>query len=422
MEEIISHSNLIKNENASIPQELRFNAEAIINRYSTTPAQQQMIIEHESKINAVVAGYESSYQRYSNLYEELQSLKDPNLAENKISVIEDEIKTLNGYITSLDEINDTLEWLNTQLQTAKSSIKTEINTLIRSLNEIKDVYDNIKKAELDTGTNINLQNVYEIIYSPEDIPPEDIDNAIKNLKTIINEYLKSAEIDDEVIQSLSACIIYLGEFKKYQDLDKAINDFQDTSLSQVYIINIYDETDKTAMPNETLNKDSEESKEKVLSETETDITDDNQSKQDNQDDPLEEITYKKWQRIRRIDIAQYIKLLKSLPDIAQLLQTMETSNSISVNELKELQSYNDYVDTTLSKAYELNRNNLENINEVERARNFLKSDYTFMAYFSLFIAFFMDFASFLIGLFIYYNDRKVKIEKGTKEDILEPPK
>lgn len=84
---------------------------------------------------------------------------------------------------------------------------------------------------------------------------------------------------------------------------------------------------------------------------------------------------------------------------------MENSGLDSTAELKELQSYNDYVDTTLSKAYQVNRDKIENINEVERAWRFLKSEYKFMAIFCALIAFFMDFASFLIGIFLYFNEK-----------------
>lgn len=407
LKKIISGANLTKNETSSIPQERRFNAQTIIDRYRLNDAQIQMIREYESKINAVAEGYQTSYSSYSNLYDELQSFSDPKLAEQRSSRIDSEIKTLNSYIESLSNINDTFSTINTPLQQAKASITIELNTLIKSYNDLKVVYDQIKEADLTTEAAISLQKVYETIYSPENVAEEDIDNAITDLKTIITEYLKNSEtIDDKVVQSVSACITYLGEFKKYQDLDNGLSDFERNILNQVYIINVDSESiNPEESGDSNLKSSNDENRVESTSESSTNTDSENIIL-------YNEVNYDEWKKIRREDMAQFIRLLKTLPDVKLLVQTMEETNSTSATELNELQSYNDYVNTTLSEAYHLNRTTLENINEVERAWEFLKSQYKFMAIFCGLIAFFMDFASFLIGIFLFYND-KDKPEKAS---------
>jgi len=400
LKKIINDAKLTKNATASIPKERLFNAQTIIDRYNPNPAQTQMIREHESKINAINDGYEASYKRYSSLYDELQSLSDPNLAEQRINRIASEIQTLNDHISSLDKINDTLEWINTSLQQAKSSITSDLRTLIQSYDDMKAVYDQIKGANLTTGANISLQKVYETIYSPENIPEEDIDNAIADLKIIITEYLKTSKtIEDDIVQSISACITYLGEFKKYQDLDKGLTAFEKNTLNRVYIIN----------PNSKVSEESVAS-DSVSLTVETSPESTSESSESKKNILFDEVTYDEWKKVRREDVAQFIRLLKTLPDVKLLVQTMEKTDSASA---KELQEYNDYVNVTLAQAYNLNRNKLENINEVEQAWDFAKSGYSFMAIFCGLIAFFMDFASFLIGIFLYYNDRKIKSDEST---------
>ena len=83
---------------------------------------------------------------------------------------------------------------------------------------------------------------------------------------------------------------------------------------------------------------------------------------------------------------------------------------MSNNTSEELKENKFDADEILAKAYELNRRTLENINDVERAELFLKSEYKYMAHFSLWIAVFMDVASLLIGFYIYLVGKKEDTE------------
>lgn len=55
----------------------------------------------------------------------------------------------------------------------------------------------------------------------------------------------------------------------------------------------------------------------------------------------------------------------------------------------------------LDSAYRYNRDLLEDINNIEKAFNYFKYDFKAMAIFSLALALFMDFASFLTGGFMF---------------------
>ena len=306
---------------------------------------------------------------------------------------------MESYVRSLDGMSDSRSWIRISVQNATNAMKTDLESLIKSFDDLKSVYDQITTDDLVEGVNIDLQKIYEVIYSSENVSEEDVAGALSDLKAIIAKYLeKTDEINNDVAQGISSCVVYLSEFQKYLELKNSITVFEDNVLNQVYLIKV----DKKELgSDETAESERESSLDDESPEPRPHTTVDSEG-----NILYNEVTSEQWRQLRREDMAQYIRLLKTLPDVKLLIQTMgKISGSDSKANAEELQEYNDYVNRTLLEAYEINRSTLEEINEVERAWEFLQSEYRFMAVFCGLIAFFMDFASFLIGIILFYDKR-----------------
>ena len=204
--------------------------------------------------------------------------------------------------------------------------------------------------------------------------------SINELQGIIIAFLENKDSlsvsDNETLRSLSICLKYLGELEKYNISNNKIENFENINLNNVYVI---------------IDKKDKESDEKISSSG-----------------SKEQIIYSKvneenWNKKRHEDIATFINILKSMPNIEVILSNTNL-NDESIEYLSKIENQG-YIDKTLYKAYEYNRNKLENISNIERASNFYNSDYNFLACFCILISVFMDFASFLIGMFLYFRKK-----------------
>ena len=391
----IQNAGLIRNRTEEMPEECLLDAQTIIDSEGRNERYATKIRQYVNSINTIAMNYNDLYKRYEQMYnylepylvidEESSEPVDPNLAEQKIESIENEIATINALKESLSQNLDTDARINNYLRPAISSITTIFDKLIESYNSLKGVYQEIKNLDIGERNNINLRDFYSAIYSSNDYSESILNEAIDDLEIIVKEYLNSSEtIDESVIKSVSSCIIYLREFKKCQKLEDQINEFELEVVNEKLVIIADDTSDNST----------------IQSNTEA------PEKNSNDDTSIHEVSISEWKRIRRNDLAKFIVLLKSLPDVKLILQTDDPNEYWSESDSSFMQEFNDFTTSTLKAAYDLNRKTVEGINDVERAWNFIKSDFTFMAWFCLVIAIFMDLASFLIGIFIYYKEKE----------------
>ncbi len=406
LKDIINNAKLEKNSATNIPNKKPFDSNAVLESYYIIEGREPIIQSYEAQITSAIGFYENSYATYNKIFEELLNLSDPIVANDRINRINSEISYLSDNINSLSGLRDSSSTVNSLLNNAVTYVNSYFNSLIKSYNELKYVYEDIANSNITEGININIDNLYETLYSTVDVEEEIIDKSISELKLIVKKYLKENKNgNDETIEKISKCIIYLGEFKKCREFEEKIELFEENALSQVYIIEI--PTESTTKEKETDDNKEPTQEEKTSSLSESQAEEEKDTSTTVADDYMIEfhnITVDEWNKQRRKDLAQFINIIKTLPDIDLLLETMGDTDEESKSSLKE---YNAELENTLTKAYKLNREKLEKINPVEQAAKYLSSDFDFMAKFSFLIALFMDIASFLIGIFLYFvNDKK----------------
>lgn len=329
--------------------------------------------DFESTMNTYVELYEKYYNDYLDLFENLNNQNDSSKIEIEINKIE----------TLASTISDAQNRLSIATIVAYNSVKTYAiqkrdgisnyySNLISELNKLKSAYDEIGNSEtVKNVDNTELQSFYKSIYSSDIIDTDIIDSAETQLQSLLQTYLNDLQENEiesysEKIESLSICISNLNSLKKGLILQEKISEFKSNQLKNVYIIK-NSETDNT---NET--EDNEIKNEEDFSYT--------------------IVTSEQWKNTRHKDIAQFIGLSKQMP------------NSENDDKISEM----------LNTAYKLNRNNLEPISEMEIAINFLKSDQNKVAWISLIIAFFLDIASFLIGIILFFFKSENKEKSSTE--------
>lgn len=317
--------------------------------------------EFESIINPYTGFYEDYYNDYLNLYESLTNQLDSSNIKIEKAKIDDLIKTITetkGNLMNLTVV--VTDSVKSHATEKRDIIENYYTNLIKELNNLKSAYNKIESSEtVKEGDDSELKSFYESIYSSEIVDTDIIDSAESQLQSLLQIYLKymqenEIESNSEKIESLSICISNLNSLKKGIILQEKISKFKSNQLNNVYII----KSSETDNNNETEDADIEKGEEFFYTT----------------------VTLEQWKTIRHKDIAQFIGLIKQMPN--------------SEN--------NDQISEMLNTAYQLNRNNLEPISEMETAINFLKSDQNKVALISLIIAFFVDMASFLIGIILFF--------------------
>lgn len=379
IQQIIGH--ISKYEIATIPIETAFNAEGAINAYEvanrrTAGAQ---LVEFcrglERDINSYITFYEMQYYpAYSQCYDALIEQTDTIQAEARKKDIENVISSMEQQIELLSEYTYVIGSVRTYIETKCNGIISQYNFLISALNDLKNGYDEIlNHPTIIQGEVLTLQNFYEAVYSADISTQEELDRAKNDLQQIASAYIQSEnKIDESIVSNIANCIEWLEKLNQCKELRDKIELFETDNLAKTYIIvsgNLKSEEVNGALKN-------------------------------NEVMGTEQVEEGTWNATRHADVAEFISLAKSLPDINQILQLNVDEDNPEIIYLREMEQES-YVSSTLMKAYKYNRAKLENISNMERAWNYLRSDNNFLAICCYCIAVFLDIASFLIGLYMY---------------------
>lgn len=404
-----------KNNTSSLNSSEIYNPETYIYSLGANPEQTERLNGYVVIFDNAAKTYNNYYTSYIRQYEIIQNSDDKELissADKNIEEIERNIASIDNQINSLNDINDPNPEYNNALKTPISQFTSAFEDLKNSFGILKNFYDGLSNESIQYS-NLNLDNVYNTIYSTINIDDEKVSDAINDLKLIINAYISTNETDkinDEILSNLSTCITYLGEFEKYKNLDQKINDFESNVLQKVYVIE-YETTTEQSNENvvksdSTAEKSEETNSTDVLQST-TQINSDKISTEEIKNDSnysLTKINKSEWNQIRRENLGEFIDIVKSLPDFDIILNFYNESSQVK-SYADKLKKNKDYKTNTLEKAYSLNRQNLEGISEIERAWNFLSSDFKYMAVYCGMIALFLDLSSLFVGVFIYFYEK-----------------
>lgn len=368
-----------------------------------------------------------------------KTIKDINSLKSTFSDISDS-KFYNDLTTIIDDIDDfkndiknlkqqITNWSNSQLildvNTERNMLDTDTNTLEyyfdrlnQKLTDIKNIIDNTNNNTTDSVTN-KLTALIKDIYSlkiTED-STKDNNDLINRITNNISEILETITSDDsfsgEHTKSLVDLKDYIEQYQKYIELQKNLKNYCDIDMKKVYNILIEKDPNEKSKDNKT-NKSSDtqsntdknvktSDKKKNASNSASDTT-----KQKNSSANTKELTEKKWAEERNEDFFEFIGYLKSLPDVTAIeientdaKDNADNSEDIDTN-ISSKEIYDS--DKVLEKTSTMQRNFLGNLTMFERAFNYFLYDYKMMAFFSAFIAIYLDLSAFLVGCFLYFTE------------------
>ena len=405
--------NVTKYSVSKIPLENRATLEGIRNAYEglagNQQASDQMISDLERIVNQLnryadeyqniyYPDYEGYYDAFKKefSYDEID-IRKANI-DREIELINDQIELLSGYSHRYASVT-------AYMKSIINDFASKYSRLLNALEELKQGYDEVAaNSDIAQAEDLTLQDFYSVIYSSDVFALEDLDKVREDLQRISTSFIQSSEnIDEEKLSSLIACIEYLDRLNQARKLEERIREYETNNLSRTYLIKQWKEPDKTNGNGE--NESSEGTNKALRAQESTNVTSELNSLEG-----VEYVNVDSWNALRHADITAFISLVKDVPDIQYLIRQAGVANEIlgdeSSNDVILLQKIEKDISEMLKNAYQYSRDKLENISEMERAWNYLKSENNFLAWACVFIAFFLDISSFLIGLYMNAVERK----------------
>lgn len=407
-------NTLIKNHNSDITDQITLHA----NEYSNASDEEKARLRSaEAALQTAARIYAECYATYSAAYDMLFNAENPDSLKASVSATQSNIQNNIQSIQAQQEIINTLQdsrtTYNMQIKSNVASISSSFESLISSYNALSYAYELIDTNETVNSGTIDLQNIYNTIYSTTDVSDDDVEQAIKDLQSIITSYLNQANtdnLDNESLQNLSNCITYLGEFQKYKYLSGQLDAFEADVLSKVYVIEYPSTTSKATSDADSTNTESTAPESTTVSaiEAETSTESGIDSTTLSVKPQVTRVSQESWNETRREDLGKFINMVKSLPNFETIINYYSESSAESQHYIRLLEKNTSYRTDTLEDAYRLNRQNLEEISSIEKAWNYLHSDFKYMAFYCLCVAVFLDLSSLFVGVFVFFTDGKEK--------------
>lgn len=406
-------NTIILNQTVTIPEDVVFSTNTITD---ASEAQLTRLRIAESTLRTSANIYANYYSNYKSNYDMLISTENLESITDSIETvkasIESDIQSMREQQRVLNEqIQDSTNRYNMMLKNSAGTISSYFESLIASENNLLQAYNLIDTNESINSGTINLQNIYNTIYSTTDVSDDDVEQAIKDLQSIITSYLNQANtdnLDNESLQNLSNCITYLGEFQKYKYLSGQLDTFEADVLSKVYVIEYPSTTSKATSDTDSTNAESTVPESTTVSaiEAETSTESGTDSTTLSVKPQVTRVNQERWNEIRRENLGEFINMVKSLPNFETIINYSSDSSTETQHYISLLRRNTSYRTDTLEEAYRLNRQNLEEISSIEKARNYLHSDFKYMAFYCLCVAVFLDLSSLFVGLFVFFTDGK----------------
>lgn len=417
-------STIILNQTVTIPEDVVFSTNTITD---ASEAQLTRLRIAESTLRTSATIYANYYSNYKSNYdmlintENLESITDS--IETVKASIESDIQSMREQQRVLNEqIQDSTNRYNMMLKNSASTISSYFESLIASESNLLQAYDLIDTNKSISSGTIDLQNIYNTIYSTTDVSDDAVEQAIKDLQSIITSYLNqdnTDNLDNESLQNLSNCITYLGEFQKYKYLSGQLDAFEADVLPKVYVIEYPSTTSKATSDADSTNTENTAPESTTASaiESETSTETGTDSTTLYAKPQVTRVNQESWNEIRRENLGEFINMVKSLPNFETIINYYSESSAETQHYIRLLEKNTSYRTDTLEEAYRLNRQNLEEISSIEKARNYLHSDFRYMAFYCLCVAVFLDLSSLFVGLFIFFTDGKEKTDSEVSSSI-----
>lgn len=355
--------------------------------YAHYPTRYQAAAEqlYSSYTNWYEKEYREIVHKYNSYIGEINEWKDKPIQNSEIlercNSINREIVGLSKTLVTLKEgIED---WKTSQLREDISDYRTrfqqqteilydQLDMLQNDLNEIKNMAEKSIAYDKEDTVSVELDQILSKIYLfgiDEDIQITDLINEVN---TLAISSLNNPDHDSDVIQNLVSLKDKLLSYSEYLALKNAINNFIDNRLKITY----------------------------QIGDVENCKSEDSQS--------LYIISEPEWRELRNDSFDEFYTMVKSLPNIS-LIDVASDYEPPDFDPNK-----------VLDEAIIYQRNLLGDLTEFEKAFIYFKyPSYSFMAFFSAFIAVFFDLGSFFTGCFLYtteYFKNDIRIENNVSTE------
>ena len=314
--------------------------------------------------------FEGHVSKYNTIAAKVKGWNGENISSNavvfQINDVSSSINQLKQMVKDIEKwkshkLNNDISAYRSTYQSACSALIEQFNALnsyLEHIHSLTEQVDDLTQSNLDTDLNSMLSKVY-LLGIDDTISVVDISKEITDLalKVSVNE-----EFSSEDMAKILELRDLLVSYNDYKELEAEITDFLNSNLQNNY--QVTRETDE----------------EKKVDSTETTPPSAN-----GPTEPVDVIDESGWRKTRSNDFNEFYKMVKSLPTV--------DDDKTSYNETE-----------VILEASQIHRDLLGETTEFEKAFNFFKYRFPFMAFFSAFIAVFFDLGSFLTGCFLYVTE------------------
>lgn len=331
-------------------------------------------------------GYRRNVKTYSTIMEDVKSW-DVNVSSLEVS---EHISSISKSITNLRSLREDIDsWythsLKNDIANYRTDYKNACTNLINYLTNLKanlehilnltEQLASIEKNSVSADLNAILSDVY-LLGVDDKVSATDISGKLTDLAL-------QASADENFTSQNIASIMELRDllvsYSDYKELEAEIAEFINSNLQNNYQVI----------------RDTDEGKEE-------DPTDATLPPANDPTEHVDVIDESEWRKTRSNDFNEFYKLVKSLPIVDE--------NQTSYDETE-----------VILDASQIHRDLLGETTEFEKAFNFFKYRFPFMAFFSAFIAVFFDLGSFLTGCFLYVTEFFVTTKKDKQQPEEDKP-
>lgn len=346
--------------------------------------------ESETLYTTYNDSYRKSYQEAAQTYNQTIALINTwSSSIDSIPEYDEVLKKCDQQIQSLEnasknlssQIDEIANWRTSHLVNDiapyRSAYNSASKTLSNNLNSLCTAIENLKLSinNMDSIILKNTSDEIDNIRTQIFLLGVDENIDVQDILAIINDLAIDSAQDDTYSSEEIKSIITLRDdlllYEEYITLKNSLDTYIQHNIKKTYYI-IPTSKNNTNCTNTQTDNATDNTKEGTVTQNQITITEEN------------------WKTIRNEDFNQLYTYIKSLPDISSILTDYTSA----------------YDDTSLilDKATTIQRDLLGQLTDFERAFTYFKYRFPVMAFFSAFVAIFLDLGAFMTGCFLYATE------------------
>lgn len=356
---------------------------------------------YEEKIERLCSHYriyvnelKEEIEKYNQIVEDVNEWKKEDVSnlqavkkkgEDILGNLEGVLKRINGTMErmngawrggTIQELYDDIKEKRSVFQKGKEDLEQAANALYDHIHEIVEKAENGQINSNRDSVSDEVNEILSRIYllgvheESENIGKEenDLEYLLKKVNKIAIDISADKSFDAEVVENVVRLSGELVKYSEYLDLRKILDEYMEKNLKKIYYVV----------------ENGENSSEREIQV----------DRFENQDSLAFTVTEADWKDIRNEDFNLLYTYLKSLPDV--LAVNPEGNGSGDKGGFG--------VGGVMKEASQYQRDLLGELTDFEKAYSYLKYQFSFMAFFSLFLAVFFDIGAFFVGSFIFATE------------------